>query len=127
MTVRPANRFSRAGIVPRSAHAYLTAMASALFRLLALIALLAMPGGMAGAPALAAPAPAASGHCEQGHAPAEAPAQPQAHCAACAALPAFELPAPAATVVPTAPRLIARTQAIDSIEPEIATPPPKLS
>lgn len=114
-------------IVETGGRHYLIAMASALFRLMALFALLLMPGGMAGAPAIAQPAPAASGHCEDGHSPADAPAQPQAHCAACAALPAFDLPEAASTILPKAPRLIARSQPIAGFEPEIATPPPKLS
>ena len=102
-------------------------MGSALFRLLALCALLLMPAAMTGGPAVAQPATAAAGHCEDGHSPAEAPAKPQAHCAACAALPAFDLPEPATALVPAAPRIAVRVPAIGGIVPEIATPPPKLA
>lgn len=107
--------------------AYLTLMASALFRLMALVAVLLMPAGMAGAPAMAQPSSAAAGHCDEHQDPADAPSKPQAHCMACSALPAMEAPAPAETMVPKMPRLVARIAATASIVPEIATPPPKLA
>ena len=112
-------------IVQQARRAYLGAMASLLFRLLTLIAVLLMPAGMASAPALAQPAPAA-GHCDEHQEPADAPSKPQVHCTGCSALPAIGVPEAAAALRPLAPRLIAQIQPISGREPEIATPPPKL-
>ena len=114
-------------IAQKAARAYLALMASALIRLAALVAVLLMPIGMASAPAMAQPAPAAGGHCDGHQDPAEAPSKPQAHCMACSALPAMDAPAPAEAMVPKMPRLLARVAATASIVPEIATPPPKLA
>jgi hypothetical protein len=118
-------------IVRRDAEAYLAPMASAIFRLLALFAVLLMPFGMAAAPAAAATghhqASMPANHC--GDMPVEKDVGGLADCAmpCSAALPATDL-APAEL----AP--IARTTGEPWIEHrlagvlmEIATPPPKLS
>ena len=102
-------------------------MASFLFRLLTLVAVLLMPLGMASAPALAQPAPAAAGHCDEHQEPADAPSKPQVHCTGCSALPVIGAPEAVPALRPLAPRLIAQIQPISGTEPEIATPPPKHS
>lgn len=115
-------------IAGQAAGPYLAGMASALLRLLMLAALLLMPTGMAGAPALAASSgSAAAGHCDEHEEPADAPAKPQAHCTACSALPAIEAPEQLAGLIPQAPRLLARSTPFSDVQPEIATPPPRLS
>ena len=101
-------------------------MIAALMRMAALLALLAMPLGMA-VPAGAHAAPAAAsepGHCGQEQGEPEAPAKASAHCTACAALPATSLAA-AASTMPKAPRTAAVIVQFDGIELDIATPPPK--
>jgi len=106
--------------------AYLPAMASAVLRMLALIALILMPLSMASAPASAQPVAAApAGHCDDHQKPSEIPAGPQMHCTACAALPAMEAPAPIPELSPQAPMLIALASFLTGIEPDTATPPPK--
>ena len=103
----------------------MTVMDSALFRLLALFALMLMPAGMAGAPALAQTGTASS-HCDEHLPPANAPTQMQAHCTGCAALPALDL-APALAEAPAdAPPFVDRIEPLSGITKEIATPPPKL-
>lgn len=110
---------------------YLAAMASVMFRLLALIALVVMPIGMGSAPALAVPGHhammrAGSGHCEEEQDRHEAPAQKQMDCtAACTALPAPATAALTPALEPAAARTIGVEAIFASIEPEIATPPPK--
>jgi hypothetical protein len=105
-------------------------MAAFLFKLLALVAVLLMPAGMANAAASAQQAAAAtkashcSGHEEQEKAPLSGM---DAQCMACAGLPATQVPAAGARLLPSAPRLIALTNAISGIILEIATPPPKLA
>jgi hypothetical protein len=107
--------------------AYLALMASAILRLLALIALALMPLSMASAPAAAQPVAAApSGHCDNHRKPADAPATSQMHCTACAALPAMAAPAQVAELAPETPMVIARVGLLAGIEPETATPPPKI-
>ena len=101
-------------------------MASFLFRLVTLVAVLLMPAAMASAPALAQPAPAAAGHCDEHQEPADAPSKPQAHCTGCSALPAIEAPGGDAALRPLAPRVVAHSHFISGFEPEIVTPPPKL-
>jgi hypothetical protein len=100
-------------------------MASALFRLLALFALMLMPGGMTGAPALAQPGTASS-HCDEHQLPADAPIQPQAHCTGCAALPALDAPPALGAAPPDAPAFVQCSEPVSGITLEIATPPPKL-
>jgi hypothetical protein len=102
-------------------------MATAFFRLLALLALVLMPLSMASAPASAQPTAAApAGHCDDHQQPAKAPAGPQVHCTACAALPAIDTPAPVSELAPEMPMLIALAGFLAGIEPDTATPPPKL-
>jgi hypothetical protein len=115
-------------VVPQGAGAYLARMASALFRLLALFAVLLMPFGMAAAPATGhhqASMPA--DHC--GDMPAEKDLGGLADCAmpCSAALPATDLaPADLAPIARTAgePWIEHR---LAGVLMEIATPPPKLS
>ena len=118
----------RAAIARQFGNHYLPAMTSVLLRFATLLALLLMPVGMATAPVAAqAAATAAAGHCDEHQEPADAPSSPQAHCAGCVALPAADVPAAVAGLVPQAPVVIALTTPISEREPEIATPPPKLS
>lgn len=107
---------------------YLAAMASAALRLLALFALVLMPMAMNSAPASAQPdATAPAGHCDDHQQPAKAPAGSQVHCTACAALPAIDTPAPVAELDPETPMIIALAGFLSGIEPDTATPPPKLA
>lgn len=107
------------------------AMTAAVFRLLALIALVLMPMGMAGAPAAASAMPAdhgmAAGHCEGQSGSDEAPAANMDCTAMCTAIPARESVAQAPLFQRTAPRSIALAFAFEGIVPETATPPPKLA
>lgn len=114
-------------IVPKGTQAYLESMASPFFRLLILLALVMMPVDMAGAPALAQTAPDVAGHCSEGHEPSEEPAEQQAHCVACSALPALGAPASPASLLSHVPPSMARIDSLAVFEPEIATPPPKHS
>ena len=113
-------------IVPKGGPHYLHAMAPALFRLLALVALLLMPAAMAGAPALAQSASTTSEHCGDHQQPADTSSEGQKHCSACAALPAMDVPDPS-TLAPVTPRVIAGMAATSGNQPEIETPPPKRS
>jgi len=72
-----------------------------LLRLVMLLALAFMPLSMAGAQA-ATPA-AGSEHCGDRQKPADSPAVPKAHCAACAALPALDSPAAVEAICPPVP------------------------
>jgi len=102
-------------------------MASAFVRLIALLALIAMPLGMASAPAAAQPASgAAMAHCDDQKAPDDAPAQQMLHCAVCAALPAIDHVGAGAELRPEPLLHAAAVVRIEASEPEIATPPPKL-
>lgn len=109
------------------ANRYFPLMASAVLRLLALLALVLMPLSMASATASAQPAATApAGHCDDHQQPTKAPAGPQVHCTACAALPAMDAPAEIAEMAPQMPLLIALASFLAGIEPDTATPPPKL-
>ena len=113
-------------IAAKGSPAYVARMPAALLRLVMLIALAFMPFGMTSAPAMAASvSSSAPGHCDE-QKPADAPAKMDMHCATCAALPADE-PAEVAELRPQAPILISATHALSGTQPEIATPPPKLS
>ena len=114
-------------IAQQGAGPYLTAMASALFKLMALVAVLLMPAGLAGAPALAQSASASAEHCDEHQQPADIPEKPQAHCTACAALPALGAPEAVPELRPQAPRVLASSQPFSDVEPETATPPPRFS
>ena len=119
-------------IASQSWRAYPVPMAAYIFRLLAIVSVLLMPGAMAVAPAAAHAAPAASkashcsGHEEQKQEQVPASAM-EMNCMACAALPAAVAPAAAEAALPAAPRLLALAFEADGIVPEIATPPPKLA
>ena len=108
-------------------------MAAAVLRLLTLIALMLMPVGMAGTPALAQPVPtehamAAMGHCDDMPVEEQAPSSSKMDCAAmCTALPAGFGPAPQPMMKLEAPRSIAAGARFDGIVLEIATPPPRRS
>lgn len=119
-------------IAGKALRSYEAAMAATIFRLLALVALVLMPFGMAGSPAVAQAMPAnhamaQKGHCDEQSDRDKAPAHSsqQMHCAMCAALPAAEPPVPVAGLRPIAPRIIASVTPFIGIELEIATPPPR--
>ena len=114
-------------IAAKGSPAYVARMPAVLLRLAMLVALAFMPFGMSSAPAMAGGASSsASGHCDEHQKPADAPAKMHMHCATCAALPADE-PAAVAELRPQAPILISTAHALSDTQPEIATPPPKLS
>lgn len=111
---------------------YGAAMAAALLRLLALVALVLMPLGMAGAPAIAQQMPMdhaamamGGGHCDEEPEQDKAPASKIDCAAMCTALPAADAPATALRLKLTAPRTITIVGPFAGIEPEIATPPPR--
>ena len=100
-------------------------MVAALLRLAILVAVALMPLSMA-APASAVRAPAATaGHCEESQKPDDAPAQPQAHCAACAALPAVQTPETVVELRPTMLLMVRAERWTTEHGPETDTPPPK--
>jgi hypothetical protein len=101
-------------------------MAAAISRFVLLVALALMPMGMASAPA-AVPVAAAAGHCDEHQQPADAPTKVDMHCATCAALPAIQVPVGDPELRPALPRFAAVSSALSDTQPEIATPPPKLS
>jgi hypothetical protein len=99
-------------------------------RLLALFALVLMPLSMASTTASAQPAAsAAAGHCDEHPQPkpADSPSNAKMHCTGCTALPAMEAPAPIAELRPEAPMRLRPVEFVDGIEPETATPPPRIS
>jgi hypothetical protein len=108
-------------------------MAAVVLRLLALVALIIMPFGMAATPALAQPADQAmaaghgmpAGHCGDQQAPEKAPAKMDCT-ASCTALPASVAPTPKPLLKPKVLRTITISVPFADIEPEIATPPPRL-
>ena len=121
-----------APVIARSGStAYLRRVIAALSRLLALVALVLMPVGMGVAPAAAyAPQAAAEGrHCggtEEG-AP-DAPSAPAAGCTTGCAAVAPDLPrAGPAKLMPRQAPPATFIAAIAGIEPDIATPPPKVA
>lgn len=121
-------------IVQKASSPYGAPMVAAIFRLLALVALVIMPLGMTATPALAhsenhsmpmdhsMPA----GHCDDQQAPEKAPAPAKMDCtAACTALPATSGPALAPGFKPKAPRTVSIETPFEGTEPEILTPPPR--
>lgn len=118
-------------IAAKGSRAYGAAMAATIFRLLALVALVLMPLGMAGAPAVAQPMPAdhsamAMGHCDERPTRDEAPASSKMDCTAmCTALPASYNPMAAPGLKPAGPRTVTIAVPFAGIEPELATPPPR--
>ena len=115
-------------IAAKGSPAYGAAMPAVLLRLAMLIALVFMPFSMTNAPAMAASAAVpAAGHCDEHQKPADAPAKMKMSCASCAALPAVDM-APALSELPhEPPRLVKAVNSLLDTEPEIATPPPRLS
>jgi hypothetical protein len=110
---------------------YVAFMTAALPRLLTLLALVLMPLGMTGAPASAPPMPAnhdmaSANHCDEQGDQGDEPVSRMDCTAMCTAIPATGVPAPASAWKPTAPRIAGIAPPFDSIEPEIATPPPRL-
>jgi hypothetical protein len=102
-------------------------MASALLRILMLVALALMPLGMTGAAAAAAPSSAAAaGHCDDHQKPVDAPAKMDMHCATCAALPVVHPNLTDRGLRPELPRLVKAANALSDTEPETDTPPPRL-
>ena len=115
-------------IAGQGAPAYGTHMVAPLLRLMMLIALALMPFGMANAPAVAASiAPAAAGHCDEHQKPDNLPAKMDMSCASCTALPAPDVAPDVSELRHELPRLVKAVKAMSDTEPEIATPPPKLS
>lgn len=118
-------------------------MAAAVLRLLALIALVLMPFGMASAPALAASggndhrmamgndmAGMDMSHCADGKDQQrdKAPTPKSMDCmAACAAIPAPGPSSLAEAINPSLPRAVFLATLFSGIDLEIATPPPKLA
>ena len=114
-------------IAAKGSAAYVAGMPAVLLRLVMLIALAFMPLGMTNAPAMAASvASSASGHCDDHQKPVDVPAEIEMHCATCAALPAVAA-AEVTELRPQAPIVISVVHALSDTQPEIATPPPKLS
>jgi hypothetical protein len=102
-------------------------MASALLRILMLVALALMPLGMTGGAAAAASSPAAAaGHCDDHQKPADAPAKMDLQCATCAALPAVEANVADPQLRPELPRLVKAAKIVSDTDPETDTPPPRL-
>jgi hypothetical protein len=118
-------------IAAKGSRPYWPAMAAVIFRLLAVVALVLMPLGMAGAPAIAQAMPAdhaamPMGHCEEQPSKDKAPAPSKMDCTAmCTALPATDTPLPAPVMRLVALRSATLAAPFDGIEPEIATPPPR--
>jgi hypothetical protein len=107
-------------------------MAGLIAKLLVLLAVLLMPLGMTGAPAMAAHHGASAGMPMQ-HCPEQAPTHDSkrgfAECAmACsAALPAADLPQEEHLSVARAPDAPAVAQVLHGLHPDTAIPPPKVS
>lgn len=120
----------RPSVASPASRLYLGGMVARLARLFALIALVLMPLSMASASASSQhTASAPAGQCDehQKQKPADVPSGAKMHCTACAALPALDAPVPIAELRPQMPMRLAPAEFIDGIEPETATPPPRLS
>ena len=109
-------------------------MAATFLRLLVIAAFVLMPFGMTGAAASIEPMPAdhsamamGAGHCDEQPDKDKVPAAKMDCTATCTALPAADAWVPLPVLKPTAPRTIAMAVPFSGIEPEIATPPPRLS
>ena len=114
-------------IAPEASGGYPARMASAVLRLLALVALIFMPLSMASAPASAQPAAAVqSGHCDEHQRPSDVPGGQQMHCTGCAALPAMDSWPEICELRPQTPMELTLVELPAGIVPETATPPPKL-
>ena len=109
-------------------------MAAALLRLMAIAAFVLMPFGMTGATASTGPLRAdvsamamGAGHCDEQPGKERAPSAQMDCTAMCTALPAADVWVPLCVLRPTAPRTLTIAAPFSGIEPEIATPPPRLS
>ena len=109
-------------------------MAAAVLRLLVIAAFVLMPFGMTGATASTGPMPAdhsamamGGGHCDEQPDQGKVPPAKMDCTAMCTALPAADTWVPLSVLKPTAPRTLAIAAPFSGIEPEIATPPPRLS
>lgn len=107
--------------------AYCRFMIAPLLRLLAALALIAMPLGMAhaGPPAQSSPAALEIGHCAEHPHPSHAPARQDGHCAACVVLTGNGAAFNPAELKPETPLAVRLTELSVGLEPEVATPPPK--
>ena len=115
-------------IAGQGSPAYGTRMVAQLLRLMMVIALALMPFGMTNAPAVAASIlPAAAGHCDEHQKPDKLPAKMHMSCASCTALPAPDVAPEVSELRHEPPRLVKAVKAMSDTEPELATPPPKLS
>ena len=118
-------------IAATGSRSYGATMAAAVFRLLALVALVLMPLGMTGKPASAQSMPTdhaamTMGHCDDQPAKDNAPTPSKMDCKAmCTALPAANAPMPSPAMKPVVVRTTAVASPFAGIEPEIATPPPR--
>ena len=109
--------------------AYCHSMTALLLRLLAAIALIAMPLGMAnaGSPAQHSTPAAEMTHCEDHSQPSHAPLRQDGHCAACVVLADGGGNGEAVELRPAMPLSTPPTYLLVGHEPEVATPPPKLA
>ena len=107
--------------------AYCRSMAALLLRLLAALALIAMPLGMANASpqATSSTATVEMGHCADHSQPSQAPARPDGHCAACVVLTGNGAAVNPAELKPKTPLAVQLAELGVGLEPEVATPPPK--
>ena len=120
-------------ILPGAHRRYRTLMALAVLRLLTLAALMLMPFGIGAAPAMAqrvsaAQAAASVDHCDKQSDENSAPAPKQTDCAVmCIAISNAADPTPPPLLQPVSPRSIALAILFVGVEPDIATPPPKVA
>lgn len=137
-------------IAAKASGTYWSVMAAAILRLLALVALVLMPIGMAGGPAMAMPTPAdhvmtqatPGHHAMTQQMPADHATMPMGHCdeqpgednappskmdcmAMCTAMLATAVLEPGPVMKLAAPRSLALSRPFSGIEPELATPPPR--
>ena len=118
-------------IAAKGSRPYGIRMAAAFLRLLALAAFVLMPFSMTSANATPMPADhlamaMGAGHCDEQPAKEKAPASKMDCAAMCSALPAGDIWAPLPVLKPTAPPTLVLAAPFSGIEPEIATPPPRL-
>lgn len=104
---------------------YRDSMVAILLRVMAMLALMLMPHGLAHAPAFAQASAASAGHCTDQEAPDQAP---EADCAlSCSATPAMDATMPKSHARPREPRSVDPVASFAGIVLEIATPPHKLA
>ena len=120
-------------ILLRAFRNYRIVMALAVLRLLTLVALMLMPFGMGAAPAIArqvsaTQATASMDHCDEQSDENSAPAPKQTDCAVmCIAISSAANPTSRPLHQPVALRSIALATLFVGVEPDIATPPPKIA